>query len=194
MKVVRLPVLRTDHLYPLGKSPGTHFCYRLSRPQGHSEPGRIMSIINSNDDIGKRTRDFPDCTAVSQPNAPKHCCPVCSCWYSMQENSIKLRSHVTCGGSNWGNCKVVDLLCHTRNTVWLIVSHSEHNRFIVSHSEHSLIYCVTLGQSDLLCHIRNTVWFIVSHSEQSLIYCVTFGTESDLLCHIRNTVWFIVSH
>jgi hypothetical protein len=25
-------------------SPGTHFCYRLSRPQGHSAAGRIRSI------------------------------------------------------------------------------------------------------------------------------------------------------
>ena len=26
MKVVRLPALRTGHLYPLGNVPGTHFC------------------------------------------------------------------------------------------------------------------------------------------------------------------------
>jgi len=29
---------------PPGNIPGTHFCYRLSRPQGHSAAGRIMSI------------------------------------------------------------------------------------------------------------------------------------------------------
>jgi hypothetical protein len=28
--------------------PGTHFCYRLSRLQGHSAAGRIMSMKNSN--------------------------------------------------------------------------------------------------------------------------------------------------
>ena len=27
---------------PPGNSPGTHFCYRLSRPQGHSAIGRIL--------------------------------------------------------------------------------------------------------------------------------------------------------
>ena len=27
---------------PPGNAPGTHFCYRLSRPQGHSAIGRIL--------------------------------------------------------------------------------------------------------------------------------------------------------
>ena len=34
MKVVKLSALRTGHLFPPGNIPGTHFCYRLSRPQG----------------------------------------------------------------------------------------------------------------------------------------------------------------
>jgi hypothetical protein len=34
------------------KIPGTHFCLRLSRPQGHSAAGRIRSIVKSNDLIG----------------------------------------------------------------------------------------------------------------------------------------------
>ena len=50
--------------------PGTHFYYRLSQPQGHSAAGRIMSMKNSNDTIGNRTRDFPTCSAVPQPTAP----------------------------------------------------------------------------------------------------------------------------
>ena len=33
-KVVRLSVLHTGRLYPPGNIPGTHFCKRLSRPQG----------------------------------------------------------------------------------------------------------------------------------------------------------------
>jgi hypothetical protein len=44
---------------PPGNTTGTHFCYRLSRPQGHSATGRIMSLKNSNDTIGNRTRDLP---------------------------------------------------------------------------------------------------------------------------------------
>ena len=46
---------------PPGNIPGTHFCYRLSRPHGHSEAGRIMSMKNSNDTVGNRTRDFLAC-------------------------------------------------------------------------------------------------------------------------------------
>jgi len=44
-------VVSLTHRPPLppGNAPGTHFCYRLSRPQGHSEIGRIISMKNSND-------------------------------------------------------------------------------------------------------------------------------------------------
>jgi hypothetical protein len=70
MKVVRLSALHIGRLYPPGNIPGTHFCWRLSRPQGHSATGRIMSMKNSNDNIGNRTRDLPVCSAVPQPTAP----------------------------------------------------------------------------------------------------------------------------
>jgi hypothetical protein len=49
-------------LLPPGKTPGTHFCYRMSRPKGRSANGRTMSLKNSNDTIGKRTRDLPVCS------------------------------------------------------------------------------------------------------------------------------------
>ena len=39
---------------PPGNTPVTHFCQRLSRPQGQSAAGRIMSLKNSNDTIGNR--------------------------------------------------------------------------------------------------------------------------------------------
>ena len=58
-KVVRLSAVSTGHLYSPGNIPGTHFRQRLSRPQGHSAAGRIMSIKNSNDTFGNRTRDLP---------------------------------------------------------------------------------------------------------------------------------------
>jgi hypothetical protein len=70
MKVVRSSVLRTGRLYHSGNIPSTHFCYRLSQPQGHSAAGNIMSMKNSNDTIGNRTRDLPACSSVSQPTAP----------------------------------------------------------------------------------------------------------------------------
>jgi hypothetical protein len=52
---------------PPGNIPGTHFCLRLSQPQGHSAVGRIMSMKNSNDTIGNRSRELPGCSAVPQP-------------------------------------------------------------------------------------------------------------------------------
>jgi len=65
-------VVSPTHRPPLppGIIPGTHFCWRLSRPQGHSVAGRIMSMKNSNDIIGNRTRDIPTC-AIPQPTVPK---------------------------------------------------------------------------------------------------------------------------
>jgi hypothetical protein len=45
------------------KIAGTHFCSRLSRPQGRSAAGRIRSFEESSD-IGNRTRDLPACSIV----------------------------------------------------------------------------------------------------------------------------------
>jgi hypothetical protein len=75
MKVVRLSTLRTGRLYPPEHIPGTHFCYSLSQPRGHSAAERIMSMKNSRDSIGNRTRDLPVCSAVPQPTAPPAACP-----------------------------------------------------------------------------------------------------------------------
>ena len=44
---------------PPGNTPGTHFYWRLSRSQGHSAIGKIMSMKNSNDAIWNRTSDLP---------------------------------------------------------------------------------------------------------------------------------------
>jgi len=54
-------VVSLTHRPPLppGNAPGTHFCSGLSRPQGHSAIGRIMSMKNSNDTIWDRTSDLP---------------------------------------------------------------------------------------------------------------------------------------
>ena len=64
-------VFSSTHWPPLppGNIPGTHFCQRLSQPQGHSGAGRIMSMKNSNDTIGNRSRDLPTCSAVPRPTA-----------------------------------------------------------------------------------------------------------------------------
>jgi hypothetical protein len=51
-------VVSLTHRPPLppGNTPGNHFCYRLGRPQDNSATGGFMSLKNSNDTIGNRTR------------------------------------------------------------------------------------------------------------------------------------------
>ena len=59
---------------PTQNTPGTHFCQRLSRSQSHSATGRIMSLKNSNDTMGNRTRDLPvlqrSALTTTPPRAP----------------------------------------------------------------------------------------------------------------------------
>ena len=50
-----LSALHTGRLYPSENIPGTHFCYRLRRPQGHSSARRITSLKNSSDTVRSRT-------------------------------------------------------------------------------------------------------------------------------------------
>jgi hypothetical protein len=64
---VKLSALRAGRRTPPMKIPGTHFCHRLSRHQGHSATGRIRSTEKSKDLIGIRSRDQPACSIVSQP-------------------------------------------------------------------------------------------------------------------------------
>jgi hypothetical protein len=71
-------VVSLTHRPPLppGNTPGTHFCQRLIRPQGHSVTGRIMSLRSSNDTIEKQTRDLPACSVVLytlRHRAPRVC-------------------------------------------------------------------------------------------------------------------------
>jgi hypothetical protein len=70
MQVVRWSALRTGRLYSPGNIPGTHFCQRLSQPQGPSATGKITSMKNSVDTNGNRTCDLRDYSAVLQPTAP----------------------------------------------------------------------------------------------------------------------------
>ena len=103
MKVVRLSALRTGLLYPPGNIPGTHFCQRLSRPQDHSAAGRIMSMKNTYDTIGNRSRNLPACSGVPQPTALPATCPLaCNMKanilhipFSLSANSVRMVTTAT---------------------------------------------------------------------------------------------------
>ena len=64
-------VVSPTHLPPLtpGNILGTHFCQRLSRPQGQIAAGRIS------DTIGNRTRDLPAYSAAPQITQNTACLP-----------------------------------------------------------------------------------------------------------------------
>jgi hypothetical protein len=66
-------VVSPTHRPPLPPRKYSRYSFLLeakSTPQGHSAAGRIMSMKNSNDNIGNRTRDLSACSAVPQPTAP----------------------------------------------------------------------------------------------------------------------------
>jgi hypothetical protein len=59
---VRLSALHIGRPLSSRKIPGTHFCWRLSRPQGHSAAGRIRSTEKCNN---------PACSIVPQQKMGK---------------------------------------------------------------------------------------------------------------------------
>jgi hypothetical protein len=70
MKLVMLSALFIRRIYVQGHTLRTHFCQRLSQPQGHNAAGRIRSMKNFNNPIGGTTYDLPTCSAVPQPTTP----------------------------------------------------------------------------------------------------------------------------
>jgi hypothetical protein len=74
---VRLSALRAGRALPPRNLPGTHFCYRLSRPQGRSAAGRNRSIEKKIPLIGTQTRDPPVCSIVPQPTTLPLALTVC---------------------------------------------------------------------------------------------------------------------
>jgi hypothetical protein len=57
MKMASLSAPRTGRLYFPREISGTHFCYRPSRPHGHTAAGRIRPMKNPNYSTGNRTHD-----------------------------------------------------------------------------------------------------------------------------------------
>ena len=65
---LRLPDFKTSSIWR--KYSRYSFLLENARPLGHSAAGWIMSMKNSNDTIGNRTRDLPACSTVPPPTAP----------------------------------------------------------------------------------------------------------------------------
>jgi hypothetical protein len=69
INVVKLSALRTGCLYPR-KFPWYSCLLEPESTPGSCTAGRIMSMKNSSDTIGNRTRDLPARSAVPQPTTP----------------------------------------------------------------------------------------------------------------------------
>ena len=108
------PVMGTLYLHL------TRFCTRLSRPQGHTATGRIMSMKNSIDTIGNRTRDLPACSTVPHPTvpprAPRSRVPVTVIMY------IYHTSHPSSRAQNTGTTSDVAPEVRTHRSVWRVRS------------------------------------------------------------------------
>jgi hypothetical protein len=65
---VEVPIFpkQLAHSYLPGTKTCTHFCYRLSRHQGHSVAGGL-DPEKSNNLIGNRTHGVPPCSIVPEP-------------------------------------------------------------------------------------------------------------------------------
>jgi hypothetical protein len=61
--------------------PVIHFCYRLSRPQGHSAAGRNMSVENSSDTNRNLNRDVPACSTTARPKVTYEELQVVKMWW-----------------------------------------------------------------------------------------------------------------
>jgi hypothetical protein len=57
---------------PLGDIPATHFCLRLSHPQGQRAARRFKSMNNPSYSIGNQISNHLVCRTIPQPALPPH--------------------------------------------------------------------------------------------------------------------------
>jgi hypothetical protein len=94
------------------KIPGTHFCQRLSRPQGHSAAGRIRPIEKSSDLIENRTRDIPACCVVPQPTTLPRAPVKCPMFIKIR---IQGNYSILFDQSSFRVCRVLTMVYNTQN-------------------------------------------------------------------------------
>jgi hypothetical protein len=101
---VRLSSSHGGRPLPPRKIPGIHFCWRPSRPQGHSSVGKIRSIEKSSDLIVNRIRHIPLCSIVA----------------STKYATTYIFFFNLCGGTS-GSAATTGLLCQLRVIMKMIV-------------------------------------------------------------------------
>jgi hypothetical protein len=112
MNVARLWVLRTCCLYSPGNIPGTHFCSRLSWPQGHSVARRTVSMKN----LGIKPMTFW-LVAVPQPTAPL-CAPQKIIFMQILHDWWKwFADHTPSGSHNFRNIMLTTLFKRDQNSI-----------------------------------------------------------------------------
>ena len=94
MRVVRLSALIAGRLYPPGTIPGTHFCLRLSRPQGHTAAEKDTLMKSSSENIGNRTHNLPVWSTAPQATAPQLSPPPVSCIYGVFNEVVNISSYI----------------------------------------------------------------------------------------------------
>jgi len=135
MKAVRLSALRTGRLYPPGYITGTHFCWRLSRPQHHSAARRIMLMKDSNDPIGNWTCNLPACSAVPQPTTPPGT-PIQKTVTLVLEHTLTYATRLPHNTKVWNTARrfvYKTLLLTMYGEFWVPVSFIQANGFIQFH-------------------------------------------------------------
>ena len=116
--VVSLSALRTGPFLPPGNTHGTHFCWRLNRPQGHSAIGRLCQWKIPMIPFGIEPATF---RFVAQNL--NHCANAIST-YHIWENEISYKVNffyftTSCGLSSSKRTKLFKLNCDTEKRNWL---------------------------------------------------------------------------
>ena len=132
--MVRLLALLTGHLYPQEIFLVLISARGWVNPRDKVRPERIISMKNSHDNIGNRTRDLPTFSAVPQPTAPQHKLQPKKAHFPLLPISVvalplvqRISSHRVKKGKNINSCPLnEDSLCsgvrypliHNLDSMW----------------------------------------------------------------------------